>query len=38
MVRRFTDERRAAGRPVPDDARLVLDLAGHDLTTTGPED
>ncbi|WP_198554219.1 EboA domain-containing protein [Nocardioides alpinus] len=33
MVRRYIDEREAAGRPVPDDALLV-----HDLTTlTRPE-
>ncbi|MCD4523363.1 EboA domain-containing protein [Nocardioides sp. cx-173] len=26
MVRRYVDERRAAGRPVPDDALMLLDL------------
>ena len=37
MVRRFADERRAAGRPVPDDAHLVLARSGPDPTTTAPE-
>lgn len=37
MVHRFADERRAAGRPVPDDAHLVLALSGPDSTTTDSE-
>ncbi len=34
MVRRYIDEREAAGRPVPDDAVLVRDLT---TLTTRPE-
>lgn len=35
MVRRYVNEREAAGRPVPDDALLVLDL-GNPVPTTTP--
>ena len=34
MVRRYVNEREAAGRPVPDDALLVLDLGTPVPTTT----
>jgi len=34
MVRRYVNEREAAGRPVPDDAFLVLDLGTPATTTT----
>jgi hypothetical protein len=38
MVRRYIKEREAAGRPVPDDAVLVLDLTTPTPSpTTGPE-
>jgi hypothetical protein len=37
MVRRFTDERRAAGRPVPDDAHVVLDATHPHPVPTGQE-
>jgi len=37
MVRRFADERTAAGRPVPDDAHLLLALSGTDPATTSSE-
>ena len=37
MVRRFSDERRAAGRHVPDDAHLILGTSRPDPTTTPPE-
>ncbi len=40
IVRRYADEREAAGRPVPDDAALLLDLTATtptDTTTTGRE-
>lgn len=34
MVRRYVEERVTAGREVPDDAFLVLDLTAQDLSTT----
>lgn len=37
MVGRFSDERRAAGRPVPDDASTVLAMSAPDPTATAPE-
>lgn len=37
IVRRYADEREAAGRPVPDDALALIDQTSQHTPNTGPE-